>query len=146
MTHLSVEDWIDDKSTYLLDHHGAKVKELYSWLRVAKMTTLLLIFSILVNLVLMYGLIHYPCSPSAVRCNKYYAAMEIPQILQLPSLTEDSKLMPTSSVLVSSEVAVRSSGLVIRDIEAKVTKNLAIRSTESTYHYYKQVRIVLMPG
>jgi hypothetical protein len=60
MSHLLVEDWMDDKSTYLLHHHRAKMKELHSWLRIAKMTTLFLVFSVLVNFVLMYGLIHYP--------------------------------------------------------------------------------------
>jgi hypothetical protein len=66
----------DHKSSYLVENHGEKVKELVYYVRVAKSTALLLVFAVLVNFVLMYGLIRYPCSPSPARCAAYCATLE----------------------------------------------------------------------
>lgn len=53
------------KSTYLIDNHATKVKELLDWISAVKTIALCLFIAILVNFVLMYGLIRYPCSPTA---------------------------------------------------------------------------------
>jgi len=56
------------KSTYLLDNHATKVKELLRWIRVCKFIAAGLIFAIGVNFVLMYGLIFHPPLPTAEKC------------------------------------------------------------------------------
>jgi hypothetical protein len=130
MSPLSNELPTNNKSTYLLDHHGPKVKELLSWLRVAKTATILLIFSVLVNFVLMYGLIRYPCSPSPVRCNPYCTDMNVARMEEPPPPIEILRsIIPTSSLPIVTEVAVWQSKVAVRGTDSKESKDLTVRST-----------------
>ncbi|KAL3418153.1 hypothetical protein PVAG01_09868 [Phlyctema vagabunda] len=117
---------MSNKSTYLTDHHGAKVKELLQWLRVAKTATVILIFSVLVNLILMYGLIHYPCSPNPDRCVAYCTAVNAPRMLESPPQIEVPRSLPLSSLPVSKEVAIRESKIAVRGNKTE-SKELMVR-------------------
>lgn len=81
MTSRSKEIPASNKSNHLVDHHGDKVKELMQWLRIVKTTGVVLIISILINWVLMYGLIRYPCKPSATECQAYCTAKHVPRMV-----------------------------------------------------------------
>lgn len=57
-------------STYVVDNHATKVAELLAWIKTFKQLSAFLAFCVLLNFVLMYGLMRYPCAricPSGTR-------------------------------------------------------------------------------
>lgn len=70
---------MDNKSTYLIEHHPEKVKEVLSLIRYLKTVAIVLVFAVIVNFVLMYGLIFYPCEPTPIRCKPLCMVMTCPR-------------------------------------------------------------------
>ncbi|KFY52938.1 hypothetical protein V496_08043 [Pseudogymnoascus sp. VKM F-4515 (FW-2607)] len=132
---LSNELPMNNKPNHPFANQEHKVKELLHWLRVAKSTALFLLFAVLGNFVLMYGLIRYPCKPSPAECSTYCTAINAPRMVELPPPIEVAKLIPTSSSPVSTEVVVRQSKIEVRGADFKESKDLSVRPTSEVSTY-----------
>lgn len=105
------------RSTYLIDNHATKVKELLNWISLVKTTGLILIMAICVNFVLMYNLIRYPCSPTPSRCIPYCTSINHPRHLNLtPSTLALETVPPSLGVHSSNEVSIE---VKTRDVEPR---------------------------